>query len=271
MESCCHAKKPFVSAFILILSVFFVFLTIWVLVGTLNKIKEGKTIGREIRDSISVSGTGEVYAKPDLAMIDISVITEKKTVDEAVSENATKMNAVISAVKGLGVEEKDIKTTTFSVNPRYEYLKEGATAVIEPAIYSSVSRRTLVGYEVSQKIEVKIRDLSKVGAITEAATSAGANDTGNLYFTIENRDQFENAAKEEAIKKAKEKADSLSAQLGVKLGRIINFYENSYYPVEKSMDAAGLGGASSIAPAVPDIQTGENKITANVTIVYEIE
>lgn len=264
---CCHGhfKKVLFAVFISILTVFFVVLTISTFIGVLNKIKEGRNIGKsDMKNTISVSGTGEVYAQPDLGVIDISVVTEKKTVAEAVSENANKMNAVISSVKSNGVSEKDLKTMNFSITPQYEYPKG-------TEVYGG--GRTLSGYEVSQRLEVKVRNLEKVGDIINGATSAGANEVGNLYFTIDEKDQFENAAKEEAIKKAKEMADIIAKQLGVKLVKISGFYENSYAPYSSMKEDSVLGmggGVSSIAPT-PTIQTGENKITSNVTITYEIE
>jgi uncharacterized protein len=259
-----RTKKNLFCFLMIVLSVFLIVLTASTFVGTLNKIKEGKNIDERM-ETISVNATGEVYAKPDLAVINISVITEKKTVDEAVSENTNKMNAVIEAIKSQGVEAKDLKTTTFSVNPRYDYPRDDELLG---------SKRVLAGYEVSQRVEVKIRDLTKVGSITESATNAGANDIGNLYFTVEDRDQLENQAKEEAIKKAKEKAANLAGQLEIKLGKIVNFYEDDYYPAQKSVDmmGMGIGGAteSSISPT-PTIETGENKITVSVNVIYEIE
>lgn len=259
-----QGKKTLMVVFVLIVSVFFIVLTFSTFVGALNKMEEKKN--NPAGNRITVNGTGEVYAKPDLAMMDFSVITEKKTVEDAVSENTQKMNSIIDSMKSLGVEEKDLKTTNFSINPQYEYRDEFI------AYYGK--NRVLTGYRVSQNLEIKIRDLAKIGEIIEKATSAGANEAGDLYFTVEDRDQLEKQAKALAIEEAKKEAEELAGQLGIKLGRITNFYENSYAPpyysdsLEKSDIAMGLGAASSIAP---DIQTGENKISASVSIIYEIK
>jgi len=120
---------------------FLVVLVIWFGVGISNKIKEGKYIGRDIesRNVITVSGTGEIYTKPDLALVNFSVVIEKKTIEEAMAENTKKMNAVIDSVKKQGVEEKDLKTTTFAISPRYEWRKDEFLR----------EKRVLVGYKAT--------------------------------------------------------------------------------------------------------------------------
>lgn len=253
--------------FAVVLILFLAALTVSVSVGILNKLKESKYIGREVevQNTITVSDSGEVYAKPDLALVALSVVTEAKEVSEAISENSEKMNAVIAFVKGQGVEDKDLKTTNFNISPRYEWYQE--TTCLYPPCPSG--KRVLVGYEVTQSLEVKIRDMAKIGDILEGATKEGVNQVGDLYFTIDKEDELKSQARKEAIEKTKTKAEELAGQLGVKLVRIINFSESGVWPVyapyalEKA--AAGLGGGEA-----PQIETGENKIEVTVTITYEI-
>ena len=171
------------------------------------------------------------------------------------TENTEKMNKIINSMKDLGVDEKDLKTTDFNIHPRYDYPESG---------------RVLAGYEVTQSLQVKIRDLDKVGQIIQSATNNGANQIGQLSFTIDNEDEFKNQAREEAIKKAKEKAKELANQLGVNLVRIVDFYESGenpvYYDNYSAKEAYGIGGGGEI----PSIETGENKVEISVTITYEI-
>lgn len=255
-----HQKKKIFGVFIVILSVFILFLIVSTGVDIGNKVKQGRYIGQEVetRNSITIVDSGEIYAKPDLGIISFSVVSEAKTSYDAMSENTEIMNKVIEGVKGQGVEEKDLKTTSYNIYPRYEY---------EGGVYYSSGKRTLVGYEVTQQLQVKIRDLEKAGAIIEAAASAGSNQVGSLTLTIDNEDELKEQARIQAIDKAKEKAEKLASQLGVRLGKIISFSENNYYPLyTDSFTEKGLGGA---AP-VPDIQTGENKISVSVSVTYEI-
>ena len=224
-----------------------------------------KTI--DIRDKIQITGntitvsdTGEIYAKPDLALVTFSVVNEAKTVAEAMSQNTEDMNGVIDFIKSQGVEAKDLKTTSFNVYSRYEYQK------VETDIYPyPPGKRVLVGYEVIQSLEVKIRDMAKIGKIIEGATEFGANEVGDLQFTIDKEDELKAQARAQAVEKAKAKAKELAAQLGVKLVRITNFSESSVIPYYY-----GLEKVAAPMAEVPQIETGENKIEVTVTITYEI-
>lgn len=252
-------KKKIFLALLSVLVVFFIVLILSTAVDVVNKIKQGRYISQNvrIRNSIVVSETGEVYARPDLAVITFTVLKEAKSVADAMNENSATMNNVINAVKEQGVEDKDLKTTSFNIRPRYEY-SEG-----------TYGKRILVGYEVVQDLQVKIRDLEKIGTIIERGTSSGANEASDLQLTIDNQDELKKQAREQAIAAAKVKAGELALQLDVKLGKIVSFNENFYVPYYDSrvyMEAEGIGGAG----VVPDIQTGENKISVSVVITYEI-
>ena len=208
---------------------------------------------------ISEAPRGEFFTTSNLGITVFSVKTEKKTVAQAMSENTVKMNEIIDSMKDLGVEEKDLKTTAFDIYPRYNYIE--ATPFVQ-------GERVLSSYEITQSLQVKIRDLEKIGQIIQSATNAGANQVGNLSFTIDNEDEFKKQAREEAINKAKAKAKELANQLGVDLIRIIGFYESGepvYYDNYSMKEAVGIGGGG-----IPQIETGENKISVSVSITYEI-
>lgn len=238
-----------------IASVFLFIAAVYLVFGIINAIKQGRYIGQDVegRSAITVSESGEVYANPDLAIVDLSVISEDKTVAEAMSNNTGKMDQIVALIKNQGVEAKDIKTTDFSIYPRYEYNVGGG------------DKRILVGYEVQQTLQVKIRDLQKTSSIIQAATNAGVNQVGNLQFTIDQQDELRKQAREIAIEKAKAKAQELARQLGVKLTRITSFSEgfNDASPIYKEMAYSMGGGASSI-------ESGQNKIEVSVNITYEI-
>jgi hypothetical protein len=250
-------KKNIIIVLIITAIVFLVSLTVWVNIDIQNKIQETE-------NTITVSDTGEIYVKPDLALTTFSVISEAKTVAEAMSENTEKMNAVIDFIKDQGVEDKDLKTTSFNVYPRYEWReKEGC---IPPC---PLGERVLVGYEVRQSLQVKIRDLEKIGVIIEGVTEVGANRVGDLQFTIDKQDELKKQAREQAIEKAKTKARELASQLGVNLVRITNFSESSVFPRFYGLEkAVGVGGGEEVT--MPQIEIGENKIEVTVTITYGI-
>lgn len=269
-ESCCCCGCDTHSGIFKTISVlaaaFLFVLTASFAAGTFNKIKEWKYIGQgvEAKNIITVTDSGEIYAKPDLAITSFSVVTEAKTVAAAMAENTKKMNAIIAAIKGKGVEDKDLKTTYFNISPHYDYTDTSK-------VYPYEGKRVLSGYDITQSLQVKIRDLEKVGEIIQAAVDNGSNQASDLQFTIDKEDELKKQAREEAINKAKVKAQDLAEELGVKLVRIVGFSDSGYFPyyANEKMSAipAGMGGGDAVA----QIQTGENKIQASVSITYEIE
>lgn len=265
-NNCCGSlNKVLLNISAVIFIIFVVALTVFVGASIQNKIKQTKYVGQGIQptNTISITETGEIFAKPDLAKVSFSVVTEAKNVADALSDNAGNMNNVINFIKSEGVLEKDIKTTNFSIYPRYEYEK-GETESYYPS-----GKRTLVGYEVSQQLTVNIRDLEKVGEIIEGTTNAGANVVGDLQFTIDNQEELKKQARAQAIEKAKNKAKEIASQIGVNLARITNFSENAYYPsplYESKAPSLGIGGGGE----TPQIQTGENKISVTIVITYEL-
>lgn len=259
-------SKKFLNLFLVVLCIFLIVLTISIGVGIQNKIKAGKYIGQEIetKNTISVSDTGEVFAKPDLAVVSFSVVNEAVTVSEAMTENTEKMNAVIDFIKKQGIEDKDLKTTSFNIYPRYEW-RRGTVCLYPPC---PGQKRVLVGYEIRQSLKVKIRDMAKIGDIIQGAADSGANQLGDLSFIIDKQDELKKQAREQAIEKAKTKAEELASQLDVRLVRITNFSESGIAPYPYLAER-GLGGTEAV-PSL-QIETGENEISVTVTITYEIQ
>ncbi len=211
---------------------------------------------------ITVAGTGEVVVKPDIATVSFGVVKLGADVSTAQTESAVKMDAVLKVLKDNGVEDKDIKTTNYNIYPKYEY---------QNYVAYPYGKQVMVGYEVSQTVSVKMRDLSKVGVILSGVGQAGATDISALNFTVDDEDAVKDQARDLAIKDARAQAKVLAKSLGVRLVRITNFSEGGVYPIyygmEKSVMSAGIGGGDAIAPTVP---TGENTVISNVSITYEI-
>jgi len=262
-------KKQLFVVLGIVLCLFLAALVVSTAVDVQNKIKEGRYIGREFeaQNTVTVFGEGEIYAKPDLAIVDFSVKSEAKTVNSAMEDNTKKMNGVITAIKTLGIEDKDLKTTSFNISPHYEWYYQ-ETCLYPPC---PSGQRVLVGYDVSQTLEVKIRNMTKIGDIIQGATSAGSNQAGDLQLTIDNQNEVLRQAREQAIEKAKNKAKELSSQLGVKLVRIINFSESGASPFFPYPAERMLGKGGSEAAAAPQIETGQNKIAVTVSITYQID
>lgn len=223
-----------------------------------NQFKNHAYIGRtkDVTHQITISGEGKITAIPDIATFSIGVVTEKKDVATAQSENTEKMNNIITELKKLDIDEKDIKTTVYNIYPRYDW---------------NQGRQTLRGYEVNQSVQVKIRDLDKVGEIMGQAGDLGANNISGLNFTIDEPETLRQEAREQALKKAKEKAEKLAKVAGVKLGKLVTFQESSpvsYPRYDYAMEAQAIG-KGGVAEA-PEIQAGSLDITVTVSVSYEV-
>ncbi len=243
-----------------------ILLSLFLLVQTVNGIKQYGHIGDSLNPSlISVSGDGEIFAAPDIATFTFTVSETGKDAQDSQTKVNAKINPAIEALKKNGVAEKDYKTVDFSSYPKYEYNQTVCITVPCP-----VTKQVLVGYEMTQTISVKVRIVADSAKVIGAVTGSGVNQVSGVSFTIDDTDALQGKARAEAIEKAKEKAEALAEDLDVKLVRIVNFSENSVgngVPMFARTDMVMSGKAES----VPTLPTGENKITSNVTITYEIK
>lgn len=246
--------KNLFLAIAVIVSALFLVLIISGVVGIFNKIKEGYYIGADVayKNTISVRGEGRTYTKPDVAIMSLSVVTEGANLKNVQEENSKKMNSVINYLKDFGVAEKDIKTISYRIQPRYSYEERKVPRII--------------GYEVHQSLEVKVRDMEKIGEILEGSVDVGVNQVSSLRFEVDDDEPFKEEARELAIKDAKEKAKKLASQLGVKLIKISGFDEGTSFDYSIYREL-GVGGGTE----VPQIEVGENEIVVNVTLIYEID
>ena len=228
-----------------------------------SEIKSYRLIGQgiEYRNTISVSGEGEVMAIPDIAEFSFAVMAEASDVREAQNEVTEVMNAILEDLKKAGIEEKDIKTTSYNAQPRYEY-EEGR----RPGLPGN---QKLVGYEVSHWVSVKVRDTEKSGDMLALVGDGGATNVSGLSFTIDEEENLQMEARRKAIKDAEEKAEMLAKDLDVRIVKLVGFQE---YGGPIFYDAYGGAEAVSIksAPA-PQVPIGENTIRSNVTLIYAID
>ena len=203
--------------------------------------------------------------KPDSGSFTFSINKTAKTIPLATEYVNSLMAKVFDAVKDKGVEEKDIKTLTYNLYPKYDYVTVDDSACIG----CKKSQRVFSGYQLDQTVRVVINDIDKVGEVLDKVTVLGVQNVSGLSFDVSDKTSAQNEARNMAIKEAKVKAEAMAKSLGVKLVRITGFYEDrgGVYPMyEKAM--GGDMVTSSSAPAV--LPTGENQITSNVTITYEI-
>lgn len=222
--------------------------------------------------TINVEGTAEVVAVPDIATFSFGVTETAKTVAEAQKLATDKINSALKTVRDQGVADKDISTQSYNINPHYDYQSAVCPRSSDTVSYCPGGKSVLTGYEVSQTIQVKVRDLAKAGALLTSIGSLGVQNVNGLSFSVDEPTSIQAQAREKAINAAKAKADVLAKQLGVRLIRIMSFSEsNGGYPRPMVFNAYGKGAADMAQPAAaPEVPTGEQKYTSNVNLTYEI-
>jgi len=214
--------------------------------------------------SFSVTGEGRAITVPDVAQFTFSVISQGgKDVAKTQQDNTKKVNDVIAFLKENNVDAKDIKTQGYNVDPQYQYYECRAGACPPP---------TITGYNVTQTVLVKIRDFEKIGDMLSGVVQKGANSVSQLSFVTDDPTKIKSLAREEAIKKAKSKAQEIADAAGFKVGKLIAIDEGGYYPqpVLYNSKAAeyGIGGGGDIAPS---IEPGSEEMLINITLRYEIK
>lgn len=260
--SCCHGHGPMKIVIGIIMAVVLVVLAVYLGSLARNSMRNYDYIGKspDYKNIVSVDGIGKVTAKPDVAMVNIGIITEGNSVTQIQKDNTTKMNSITSAIKSqFKIEDKDIQTTNYSINPKYDYT-------------SSVQK--IIGYSINQSLNIKVRNFDNVGNILAKASELGANSVNGPQFVIDDSEIYKAQAREKAVAQAKEKAKVLADQVGINLGRIVSFSEGmgGNYPVPMMDSAAyGLGGGMATKSVAPDIQAGSEDIQVNVSISYEIK
>jgi uncharacterized protein YggE len=265
MENILNNKKISIAVLILI-----IIISLFTLAKFVNEIKKSEYIGRgnQPANTISVSGTGEVLAVSDIATIDINLSKDGKTTKEAQSLLNDSITKVLNYLKDQKIEDKDIKSEYGGMSPKYSY---NATPMI---CYSYPCPPTkdpvIIGYTATQSIAVKIRAVDSASDIRTGLANLGVTDMSGPTFSIDNEDTLKDQARAKAIIDARGKAEVLAKELGVKLGKVTNFSENQNgYPIMYDAKAA-MGGATSESTPAPILPKGENKITSDVTITYEI-
>ena len=214
------------------------------------------TTAPESPHTVSVNGAGTAHGTPDVATAQIGVQSRDVDPARAVDENNRKMAAILAALKNLGVDEKDVQTTNFSVSYQQDY---------DPVTGQPKETYT---YIVDNTVSVNIRDLTKVGEVLGKTVNAGANSIYGVTFSVSDTAKLEAEARDKAMADAKARAEQLALAAGVTLGEPMNINEYSSGPVYAAVDmAAGKGGGGG-AP-VP-VSTGEIQVTLNVSITYII-
>lgn len=259
-DGCCAplgAKNPLAGVLTLLALVLVVYVGVLIRNGLRDYDYIGKT--PDVINQITVTGTAKVNVTPDVAVLNLGIVNEGATVNAAQKGVTDKMNAIIDSLKkDFQIDAKDIKTENYSVYPKYDW---------------TGGKQQIIGYTANQSVTVKVRNFDKTGDILAKATELGANTVSGPNFIIDDTEKAKADAREKAITQAKAKAKLLADQVGIKLGRIVNFYEGGS---EVANVVYGRGGdmalgVAEMKAAAPTIEPGTQDVQLTVSLSYEIK
>jgi uncharacterized protein len=212
---------------------------------------EGK---RELLPSITVVGSGEVGAKPDMAQIQVGVVTQAPSAAKALADNNEAMDKLFKTLAERGIRDKDIQTSNFSVSPQYRQPQPG-----QP-------QQEIVGYQVSNQVAVKVRQLQTLGKVLDDLVTKGANQVHGITFSVAEPESLLDQARLKAIADARRKADLYARAARTKLGRVLLIEEAT----PRVPRPVGFGMAMERAAAVP-VAPGEQEYHASITVTYALD
>jgi len=205
--------------------------------------------------TFNLSAYGETRVAPDMATINLGVMTEGKTAAEALAANATRMTAVMASLKKAGIAEKDIQTSGLNLNPQYRYVEN------QPPV--------LTGYQVSNQVTVTVHDLKRLGAAVDATVNAGANQVNGISFGLDDPTAAENAAREAAVKALAAKADLYARATGYRISRLVTLSEGGGYTPQPPMPMMAMAGRAQFKDSTP-VASGELNVRIDITGLYEV-
>ncbi len=208
--------------------------------------------------TVQIPGEGRVAYTPDVAKISLGVQVDRvANAEQAMKDLNNKIANIIKAVKDQGIADSEIKTENYSLNPITDYID---------------GRPITSGYSANEQLQVTVKDISdnsRVGKIISAATGAGANQVNNISFELSNMSQIKQEARIKAILDAKEKAKEISSKSGVRLGRIVGWWENSPMPLYDAKGGMGAGGGVAVESA--SVPSGTYEYVVEVNINYLVK
>jgi uncharacterized protein YggE len=247
------------------LLIFLSLISLYVVVATWSAWKAGRALSASSYPglTINVEGVGKAYVIPDTAQFSFTVNGKAETVAQAQQSVTNTMNAILEKLSSDGVLEEDIKTINYSVFPRYEFRNADVRAGFP------VGNQVLVGYEVSHTNQVSVVDADKAGDLLSAVGSLGATDVSGLTFGVKDEMAINQEARTAAIDDAQAKARILAEDLGVKIVRVVGFYEvgsQDMYQKDGMIEQVRM----SATPVAPQVSLGQSEVESRVNITFEI-
>ena len=210
------------------------------------------------RRSMTVSGSGEMSARPDIAYLDSGVVSEGKTAAEALSANTKAMNAIFKGLEDMKIAKDDIRTSQFSVHPVYSQQPQKPDGTRDEPV--------IRGYQVTNQVTVTVRKLDALGSILDKLVTLGSNRVDSIRFEIENPEELLDKAREAAVLDALRKAKLYANASGVALGPVLNIAEGGGYQQPVYVKAMAMRDSESVPMAA-----GTQQVSASVSLTIGIE
>jgi uncharacterized protein YggE len=243
-------------------------LALFLLAETISVAQNFGRAGTPATDTITVNGDGQATLAPDVAHVSFTVQNTDTTVADAQAATTKQANAAIAYLQEQHIADKDVKTLSYNIYPQYSYPTPCPAGALCPT-YSGNPKIT--GYQVSETIQVTIHDLTTVGTLLGGLGKLQVQNVNGPDFALDDPTAGYDAARADAIAKAKSQATKLAQELGVHLGKIVNFSESSgggYYPMAYSK---GMGvSTDAVGAPSPTVPVGQNTYNASVSVTYEI-
>ena len=201
---------------------------------------------------LSVSASADARRAPDVATISAGVVTQAADANSAMRANAAQMQKVMAAIREAGIADKDIQTSGVNLNPNYKYAENQAP--------------TITGYQASNTVNLKVRDLARLGKVLDALVASGANQVNGPSFEIDQPDAVQDEARRAALAKAQARAGMYAKSLGLQVRRIVSISEGGGFQPPMPM----VRMAAMAKDAGTEVSPGENTVSANIDVVFEL-
>jgi uncharacterized protein YggE len=229
--------------------------------------------------TFSVDAEGEIVSIPDIGTFTFSILTEgDKDASSAQIKNTEASNKVIEYLKAQGVAKEDMKSTGYYINPRYQYYDCSGGYESSAAYYAAGMPSTpcpppdIVGYTIQHTLSVKVRDLEKAGSLVGGVVENGANTVSELTFEVDDPTKAKQDAIEQAVTKARAKAEATAKAGGFRVGKLVSIStSDGAYPMLYADYAYGKGGGAETTSVNPAVEPGSQSITVTVYLTYEIK
>ena len=205
---------------------------------------------------LSVSAHAEATRVPDVATVSAGVVTQAADANAAMRDNAARMDAVMKAIRAAGIAERDIQTSGINLNPQYRYIENQPPAI--------------TGYQASNTVSLKVRDIGKLGGVLDALVASGANQVNGPAFEVDKPEIAYDEARRAALAKAQARATMYADALGVRVRRIVSIDEGGGFQPPVPMPMMAMGRAEKSVAYDTAVSPGETTLGANLNVVFEL-